>query len=119
MSQMLTYPGFSVVFIQTFSVHHTKEFILPKEAEEQMYAEFEDYDEKRHVYIEKADALRTPIAWVERDIENQIFVLPKTPPCTGMCADTACAASTSPCPLCRQRMNPSTKPRSRATATWR
>ena len=32
MSQMLTYPGFSVVFIQTFSVHHTKEFILPEEA---------------------------------------------------------------------------------------
>lgn len=32
MSQMLTYPGFSVVFIQTFSVHHTKEFILPKGA---------------------------------------------------------------------------------------
>ena len=83
MSQMLTYPGFSVVFIQTFSVHHTKEFILPKEAEDQMYAEFEDYDEKRHVYIEKADALRTPIAWVERDIENQIFVLPKNAPVHG------------------------------------
>lgn len=32
MSQMLTYPGFSVVFIQTFSVHHTKEFVLPKNA---------------------------------------------------------------------------------------
>lgn len=83
MSQMLTYPGFSVVFIQTFSVHHTKEFILPKEAEEQMYAEFKDYDEERHVYIEKADALRTPIAWVERDIENQIFVLPKNAPVHG------------------------------------
>lgn len=83
MSQMLTYPGFSVVFIQTFSVHHSKEFILPKEAIEQMHAEFEDYDEKRNVYIEKADALRTPIAWVERDIENQIFVLPPTSPLEG------------------------------------
>lgn len=83
MSQMLTYPGFSVVFIQTFSVHHSKEFILPKEAEEQMDAEFKDYDEERNVYIEKADALRTPIAWVERDIENQIFVLPKNAPVHG------------------------------------
>ncbi len=83
MSQMLTYPGFSVVFIQTFSVHHSKEFILPKEAEEQMDAEFKDYDEERNVYIEKADALRTPIAWVERDIENQIFVLPKDAPVHG------------------------------------
>ena len=83
MSQMLTYPGFSVVFIQTFSVHHSKEFILPKEAEEQMDAEFKDYEEERNVYIEKADALRTPIAWVERDIENQIFVLPKNAPVHG------------------------------------
>ena len=83
MSQMLTYPGFSVVFIQTFSVHHSKEFILPKEAEVQMDAEFKDYDEERNVYIEKADALRTPIAWVERDIENQIFVLPKNAPVHG------------------------------------
>ena len=83
MSKMLTYPGFSVVFIQTFSVHHSKEFILPKEAEEQMDAEFKDYDEERNVYIEKADALRTPIAWVERDIENQIFVLPKNAPVHG------------------------------------
>ena len=80
MSQMLTYPGFSVVFIQTFSVHHTKEFILPEEALEQMNAEYEDYDEERHIYIEKADALQVPIAWVERDIENQIFVLPAQSP---------------------------------------
>ena len=83
MSHMLTYPGFSVVFIQTFSVHHSKEFILPREAEEQMDAEFKDYDEDRHVYIEKADALKTPIAWVERDIENQIFVLPQNAPVHG------------------------------------
>jgi len=80
MSQMLTYPGFSVVFIQTFSVHHTKEFILPEEAMEQMSAPYEAYDEARGVYVEKADALRVPIAWVERDIENQIFVLPPASP---------------------------------------
>lgn len=48
MSQMLTYPGFSIVFIQTFSVHHTKEFIYPKGLE---------------AYIEP----------MEQEIENQIF----------------------------------------------
>ena len=83
MSQMLTYPGFSVVFIQTFSIHHTKEFVLPKEAEAQRETEYNDYDEERQVYIEKADALKVPIAWVERDIENQIFVLPKNAPVHG------------------------------------
>ena len=80
MSQMLTYPGFSVVFIQTFSVHHTKEFILPEEALAQMNREYEDFDEERGVSVEKADALGVPIAWVERDIENQIFVLPDKSP---------------------------------------
>ena len=73
MSHMLTYPGFSVVFIQTFSVHHTKEFILPEEAHAQVDTAFQDYDPVREVYIEKADALRTPIAHIEKDIENQIF----------------------------------------------
>ena len=80
MSQMLTYPGFSIVFIQTFSVHHTKRFVLPKEAVAQMHAEYEEFDPTGTVFIEKADALRTPIAWVERDIENQIFVLPAGSP---------------------------------------
>ena len=75
MSQMLTYPGFSVVFIQTFSVHHTKEFILPQYGVQDR--NFADYDQSRGVYIEKADALQVPIAMVERDIENQIFVLPQ------------------------------------------
>ena len=77
---MLTYPGFSVVFIQTFSVHHTKEFILPEEALAQKDQEFDDYDEAGERFVEKADALGVPIAWVERDIENQIFVLPDNSP---------------------------------------
>lgn len=83
MSQMLTYPGFSVVFIQTFSVHHTKEFVLPQRALQEMDAPFQAYDAQKEIYLEKADALRTPIAWVERDIENQIFVLPKNAPVHG------------------------------------
>jgi len=80
MSQMLTYPGFSVVFIQTFSVHHTKEFILPEKAMSQLHTEYKAYDEKSGVYYEKADALKVPIAWMERDIENQIFALPADSP---------------------------------------
>lgn len=83
MSQMLTYPGFSVVFIQTFSVHHTKEFVLPQRALQEMDTPFQAYDAQKEIYLEKADALRTPIAWVERDIENQIFVLPKNAPVHG------------------------------------
>ena len=81
MSQKLQYPGFSVVFIQTFSVHHTKEFILPERAVKEMNVKFNEKDEERKVYIEKADALRTPIAWVEkRNIENLIFSLPPNSP---------------------------------------
>ena len=80
MSRMLTYPGFSVVFIQTFSVHHTKEFILPEESLREMDTSFEAWDPARGVFVEKADALGLPIAWVERDIENQIFVLPDKSP---------------------------------------
>ena len=81
MSQKLTYPGFSVVFIQTFSIHHTKEFILPERAVKEMFEKFEEKDEEKKVYWEKADALQTPIAWVERrDIENLIFSLPKNSP---------------------------------------
>ena len=76
MSRMLVYPGFSLVFIQTFSVHHTKEFILPEEALAQKDTPFQAYNPGTGIFIEKADALQVPIAHVERDIENQIFFLP-------------------------------------------
>ena len=33
MSRKLSYPGFSVVFVQTFSLHRSREFVLPSEAE--------------------------------------------------------------------------------------
>ncbi len=52
MSQMLTYPGFSIVFIQTFSIHHSKEFVMS----------------------EKASKIITA---VEKDIEDKIFVMPR------------------------------------------
>ena len=77
---MLTYPGFSVVFIQTFSLDRFQEFSLPERAVKEMKTKFEEYNEDKTVAIEKADALSTPIAWVERDIENKIFVLPGNSP---------------------------------------
>ena len=45
-----------------------------------MNKEYEDFDPERGVSVEKADAMKVPIAWVERDIENQIFVLPDKSP---------------------------------------
>ena len=81
MSQKLSYPKFSVVFIQTFSVHHTKEFILPEKAIDQMYEKYNPEDPKRQIYYEKADALKTPIAWEEKsNIEDLIFTLPPNSP---------------------------------------
>lgn len=80
MSSRLSYPGFSIVFIQTFNIHHSKEFILPEEAVKQMDTPFTEHNQDKTLYTEKADALGTPIAWVERDIENQIFSLPANSP---------------------------------------
>ena len=81
MSQKLSYPGFSVVFIQTFSVHHTKEFILPERAIKEKDAKYIQKNEQGVISIEKADALRTPIAWLQnRVIENLIFSLPANSP---------------------------------------
>ena len=77
---MLTYPGFSVVFIQTFSINHNLDFILPEGAVENMARDFKAEDDQKGISIEKADALESPIEWVERDIENQIFVLPPDSP---------------------------------------
>lgn len=70
---MLTYPGFSLVFIQTFSIHHSKEFVLPKGMQGHPAAE-QAYDPGQEVFVEQADSLKVPIAQVEKDIENQIFV---------------------------------------------
>lgn len=98
MSRRLSYPGFSAVFIQTFSLHHSREFVLPPEALRQMekerhapyreqFVEGKDAAGKYFLFTEKADDLGLPLAWVEKDIENQIFVLPQdteeTPACPG------------------------------------
>ena len=56
MSQKLVYPTFGVVFIQTFSIRHEKEFFIPKKGKQ---------------------SIITPL---NRDIEEQIFILPKDSP---------------------------------------
>ena len=81
MSRKITYPGFSVVFIQTFSIHHSKEFIVPEHLLPPKDAKYESLDPEKKIYLEKADALRVPIARMggggkmERKIEKEIFVL--------------------------------------------
>ena len=86
MSQKLSFPNFSVVFIQTFSVHHTMEFILPERAVKEMDAPFQEKEVVNKKtgacrYFEKADALRTPIALVRKtSMENLIFTLPPNSP---------------------------------------
>lgn len=84
----LEFPGFSTVFIQTFSIRYDKKFKIPAEYENLVLPEEYDdpalsrdrdfvFDENRKIYIEKADALGVPIVPMENNIENQIFVLPK------------------------------------------
>ncbi|MBP5675402.1 MAG: hypothetical protein J6W94_00110 [Bacteroidales bacterium] len=86
MSQKLSFPNFSVVFIQTFSVHHTMEFILPERAVKEMDTPFQEKEVVNKKtgacrYFEKADALRTPIALVRKtSMENLIFTLPPNSP---------------------------------------
>ena len=69
MCHKLEYPSFSVVFIQTFSIRHELEFILPVSC-----TKIKEKDKK-------ADELKMPIVEVERGkIEDQIFILPENSP---------------------------------------
>lgn len=57
----LSYPGFSVVFIQTFSLHHTLRFAVEQSA-------FSPDNE-----MIMADLANVPIGYMPQDIEKQIF----------------------------------------------
>lgn len=72
----LEIPGFSAVFIQTFSIKQERQFFLPKEYDKHLPGD-EDYvfHKEKFVYEEKADALTIPIVPMGRSIEKQIFVL--------------------------------------------
>lgn len=76
----LEYPGFSAVFIQTFSIRNEKKFKVPAKYMQTLpdgddMVLDESYGGMR--YKEKADALGIPIAPMNNDIESQIFVLPE------------------------------------------
>ena len=72
----LEIPGFSAVFIQTFSIKQELQFLLPDRYIRHLPGD-EDYvfHKDKFVYEEKADALAIPIVPMGRSIEKQIFVL--------------------------------------------
>lgn len=72
----LEIPGFSAVFIQTFSIKQELQFLLPDCYVRHLPGD-EDYvfHKDKFVYEEKADALAIPIVPIGRSIEKQIFVL--------------------------------------------
>lgn len=76
----LEYPGFSAVFIQTFSIRKEKKFFVPQKYMQSL-PDGDDMvlDESfgGMSYKEKADALGIPIAPMNNAIESQIFVLPE------------------------------------------
>ena len=79
-SHGMAYPSFSVVFIQTFSIHPSLEFTLPKNAamptlEENTHI-IKIKGKDRTIKLPKnADERGMAIIKMERDIEQQIFVL--------------------------------------------
>ncbi len=93
----LSYPGFSVIFIQTFNINHHLTFEMPDvnkivqtpgdgiESEEKtidtaayylLRKEMEKKFKETSIWEEIADYKQLPIVRMARIIENQIFVLP-------------------------------------------
>lgn len=78
----MSYPSFSVVFIQTFSIHPALEFTLSKKTMDlpnEVKTETINIKGKDKIvtYPKDADDREVPIIMMDRDIEQQIFVLPK------------------------------------------
>lgn len=75
----LRYPGFSIVFIQTFSLHHERKFYVKELLDPERPEGQENYapcfSEDGSVCIARADELDVPIARSGRNIEEQIFIL--------------------------------------------
>lgn len=70
----LRYPSLGVVFIQTFSLHYLREFIHDCSAKGE---KGDRYDPVRDVFVAKAEHLGLGRAYLDRNMENQIFVLPR------------------------------------------
>ena len=75
----LSFPTFSVVFIQTFSIHRNLEFVLPLDAVLNDYKKVikdiaEDAD-KTMVFKSVAEHMGVPVVYMNQNIERQIFVM--------------------------------------------
>lgn len=74
----LEYPGFSVVFIQTFSMHRYRRFVLSQQQVlpdyEQIIARLAQECEQSLFYPSLADYTARPIVYMNQNIERQIFV---------------------------------------------
>lgn len=75
----LAFPSFSVVFIQTFSIHGNLEFTLPlkyvREDYNKIVGRIEEEAESTKVFKSVAEYLGEPIVYMNQNIERQIFVM--------------------------------------------
>lgn len=75
----LAFPSFSVVFIQTFSIHGNLEFTLPlkyvREDYNKIVGRIEEESETTKVFRSVAEYLGEPIVYMNQNIERQIFVM--------------------------------------------
>jgi hypothetical protein len=75
----LSFPSFSVVFIQTFSIHGNLELTLPLKAVREDYnkiiAKIEAEAADTKIFKSVAEYLGEPIIYMNQNIERQIFVM--------------------------------------------
>lgn len=75
----LAFPSFSVVFIQTFSIHGNLELTLPlkavKDDYEKIISRIEEEASDSKVFKSVAEYLGEPIVYMNQNIERQIFVM--------------------------------------------
>ena len=75
----LAFPSFSVVFIQTFSIHRNLEFVLPMDAVLSDYKgvikKIAEEAEDTKVFKSVAEHEGKPVVYMHQNIERQIFVM--------------------------------------------
>ena len=75
----LAFPSFSVVFIQTFSIHRNLEFVLPMDAVLGNYKtvikNIAEEAEDTKVFKSVAEHCGQPVVYMNQNIERQIFVM--------------------------------------------
>lgn len=75
----LAFPSFSVVFIQTFSIHRNLEFVLPTDAVlgnyKKVIRNIAEEAEDTKVFKSVAEHCGLPVVYMNQNIERQIFVM--------------------------------------------